>query len=59
MDLFIHLQTGLAIILSFVGVKMLINDLYHVPTAASLGFIVLVLALSIGLSLMQRGRGEE
>jgi len=54
MDLFIHLQTGLAIILSFVGVKMLLSDIYHVPTAASLGFIVVVLALSIGLSLMQR-----
>lgn len=59
MDLFIHLQTGLAIILSFVGIKMLISDIYHVPTAASLGFIVLVLAVSIGLSLMQRRRDTD
>ncbi len=59
MDLFIYLQTGLAVILSFVGIKMLINDIYHVPTAASLGFIVLVLALSIGLSLWQRRRETD
>ncbi|MFH0909167.1 MAG: TerC family protein [bacterium] len=58
MDLFIHLQTGLAIILSFVGVKMLLKDVCHVSTAASLGFIVLVLGVSITVSLMQRRREE-
>jgi tellurite resistance protein TerC len=54
MDLFIHLQTGLAIILTFVGIKMLIVHYVHIPTAASLGFIVLVLATSVIASLLHR-----
>ena len=59
MDLFIHLQTGLAVILTFVGVKMLLAHYVHIPTAASLGFIVLVLTVSIVASLMQRKRVVE
>ena len=48
---FSYLQQGLAIILAFVGVKMLINEWYHIPTWLSLVVIVLVLAASIGFSL--------
>ena len=55
---FIYLQQGLAIILAFVGVKMIIAEWYHIPTWASLGFIGLVLAVSIGLSIL-RSRGDD
>jgi tellurite resistance protein TerC len=48
---FDRLQEGLAIILAFVGVKMLIAHWYHIPTAASLTFIAVVLAVSILMSL--------
>jgi len=48
---FEYLQEGLAVILAFVGVKMLIAEWYHIPTAISLGFIAVVLALAIGVSL--------
>jgi tellurite resistance protein TerC len=48
---FSYLQQGLAIILAFVGVKMLIHEWYHIPTWLSLTVIVLVLAASIGFSL--------
>ena len=48
---FVYLQQGLAIILAFVGVKMLIHDWYHIPTWLSLMVIALVLAASIGFSL--------
>ena len=52
MDLFRFLKYGLAVILSFVGVKMLIAEWYHIPIPASLGVIGGVLTLSILLSLL-------
>ncbi len=48
---FVYLKTGLAIILSFVGVKMLTAELLHLPNFVSLGVIVLVLVVSIGTSM--------
>ncbi len=55
---FAYLQEGLAIILAFVGVKMLIAEWYHIPTWLSLTVIALVLAASIGFSL-KATRNEE
>jgi tellurite resistance protein TerC len=49
---FVYLKPALAIILSFIGTKMLLADVYHVPTAASLGVVGLVLLTAIGLSLL-------
>jgi tellurite resistance protein TerC len=53
---FEYLQQGLAIILAFVGVKMLISEWYHVPTGISLAFIALVLLVSGALSLRDHRR---
>jgi hypothetical protein len=39
---FVYLKPALAIILSFIGAKMLLADVYHIPTAASLGVVGLV-----------------
>jgi tellurite resistance protein TerC len=50
-DRFRHLGKGLAFVLVFIGVKMLIADLWHVPTALSLGVIVVSLAVAILASL--------
>ena len=50
---FSYLQQGLAVILAFVGVKMIINEWYHIPTWLSLLVIALVLLTSIGFSLRQ------
>jgi tellurite resistance protein TerC len=50
-DRFRYLHYGLGIILAFVGVKMLTVELYHLPTAASLGVIAVVLTVTIWLSL--------
>jgi tellurite resistance protein TerC len=47
MKLFHLLHYGLAAILSFVGVKMLIEDFFHVPVAASLLVIASILMVSI------------
>jgi tellurite resistance protein TerC len=49
---FVYLRPALAIILSFIGAKMLLADVYHIPTAASLGVVGLVLLAAIGLSLL-------
>jgi tellurite resistance protein TerC len=48
---FAYLQQGLAIILAFVGVKMIISRWYHIATPVSLLVIVVVLAMSVALSL--------
>jgi tellurite resistance protein TerC len=48
---FVYLKPALAIILSFIGAKMLLADVFHIPTAASLCVIGLVLLAAIGLSL--------
>ena len=57
-DLFIYLKYGVAVILAYVGVKMLIADIYSIPTAISLGVIILCLILSIVISLMKKKRVE-
>ena len=52
MGLFTRLKTGLAVILGFVGVKMMIVDYVKIPIGVSLGVIGGILALSIGASLL-------
>jgi len=60
MQAFRYLQAGLAIILTFVGVKMLLPLLahvapgheWHIPIGISLGFIAGVLAVCISASLL-------
>jgi tellurite resistance protein TerC len=52
MKLFHLLHYGLAAILSFVGVKMLIADFFHVPTGISLIVISSILVISIIASMI-------
>jgi tellurite resistance protein TerC len=51
MGMFRYLDDGLALILCFIGVKMLISDFYHIPIGLSLGIVVFILAVSILASL--------
>jgi tellurite resistance protein TerC len=44
---FPYLRYGLAIILIFIGCKMLLVDVYKIPVVLSLGFIVVVITLSV------------
>jgi tellurite resistance protein TerC len=55
-DKFSLLQEGLAVILAFVGVKMIVAEWYHIPTPLSLGVIALVLGVSIWLSIRKDAR---
>jgi tellurite resistance protein TerC len=48
---FRYLNIGLGFILGFVGVKMLITEWYHFPTATSLVVIATALTVSVILSL--------
>ena len=58
MKLFHLLHYGLAAILSFVGIKMLIEDFFHVPVTASLLVIASILAASILSSIIWPDKEE-
>lgn len=60
MDRFHRLKTGLAVVLTFVGVKMCIADWVHIPVQYSLLVIASVLAGSVVASLAWPAeRGED
>ncbi len=52
MKYFHHLHYGLAVILVFVGIKMMLSDIFHVPIGISLAFIALTIVISIWASLV-------
>ena len=54
MKLFIYLKSGVALILAFVAVKMLLLDIIHIPILASLGFIASTLIGAIVFSIIAR-----
>lgn len=58
-DLFVYLKYGVAIILFYVGIKMLISEFYKIPTEISLAVILLFLGGSIVLSLIKRNRFSQ
>src|SRR5207248_11631941 len=51
MKRFVYLRTGLALVLGFVGIKMILADYFPLPRAVSLGIIVLILAVTIAISM--------
>jgi tellurite resistance protein TerC len=57
-DRFHLLSYGLALVLMFVGTKMLIVDFYKIPVFLSLGAVGLILASSVVASLMIPKRAE-
>jgi len=53
-DIFIYLKYGVAIVLFYVGIKMLISDFYTIPTIVSLCIILFMLSASVILSLLKK-----
>ncbi len=51
-----YLKPGLAAILTFVGAKMVLVDVYKVPSLVSLGVIVSILAIAIVASMIYNRR---
>jgi len=52
MRMFYYVHYGLALILVFVGVKMLLSDLYHTPNVIALGMVGAILTLSVVASII-------
>ena len=59
LDRFIYLKLGLALVLMWVGVKMLLLEVIHVPTLISLGVIALILTVAVVASLRATRADEQ
>tara|TARA_B110000305_G_scaffold18819_2_gene17355 strand:- start:4168 stop:5085 length:918 start_codon:yes stop_codon:yes gene_type:complete len=51
-DMFRFLNVGLALILVFIGIKMLVGGYYHISIGVSLGVIAAVLSIAVAASLL-------
>jgi tellurite resistance protein TerC len=58
-DKFHYLKLGLSFVLVFVGIKMVIVDLYKIPVGISLGVIAAILTTSIVASIIRAKRTPE
>ncbi len=58
-DRFVYLKTGLAIVLAFVGAKMIGAKFFHIPNWASLVVIVGVLGITIFASMRATRGGQK
>ena len=56
MNRFIYLRTGLALVLGFVGMKMITAEFLPFPRVVSLGIIILILGLTIWFSMLKTKR---
>ena len=54
-----YLPYGLGIILIFIGFKMLMLDVFHMPIWVSLGFIIVTLSITAWLSIRRSKRHHE
>ncbi|WP_145595368.1 TerC family protein [Yersinia aleksiciae] len=56
---FSMLKYGLSVILVFIGVKMMIIDLFHIPIGISLGVVVGILALTLLINVWVNHRADR
>jgi len=59
MGRFVYLRTGLALVLGFVGVKMITADYIRLPRSVSLGIIALILTVTIAISVLKTRRDPQ
>ena len=59
MNRFIYLRTGLALVLGFVGIKMIAADYLPLPRVVSLGIIAVILGVTIALSILKTKNGAQ
>lgn len=57
--MFSKLPYGLAVVLSFIGVKMLISPWIHIPSPVSLGIVGSILVISVVISVMFPEKKED
>ena len=53
LELFHYLKYGLGMVLSFVGTKMLISEIYDIPIMIALGVVAAILTISIVVSILK------
>lgn len=58
-DRFHLLKYGLALVLVFLGTKMLLVDLYKIPVLLALGVVATILVVSVILSLVTTRPGTS
>jgi len=58
-DKFHYLKLGLSVVLVFVGIKMILVDIYKIPVGVSLGMIATILTTSIVASLIRAQRVQK
>jgi len=56
---FHYLKLGLSVVLTFVGVKMVLIDIFKIPTGVSLGVIASILAIAVIASLYRARRSTQ
>ncbi|MEZ2697147.1 hypothetical protein ACBQ19_19895, partial [Hafnia alvei] len=56
---FSMLKYGLSVILVFIGFKMLIMDLYHIPIAVSLSVVAGILVLTLVINVFVNRRNDR
>ncbi len=59
MDLFYYLRHGLSVVLVFVGAKMLVDMIYHMPIGIALAVVAGVLCISIIASVRRAKKGKS
>jgi tellurite resistance protein TerC len=59
MELFHHLHYGLSVVLVFVGIKMLLTDLYKIPVSIALSVVAGILLVSVMASIFDKKKNEE
>jgi tellurite resistance protein TerC len=57
-DRFSLLKYGLAMVLMFIGVKMMLIDVYKIPVGFSLAVVAVILGASIAMSLRRAPRAK-
>ncbi|MGA8881374.1 MAG: hypothetical protein WB476_10910, partial [Azonexus sp.] len=58
-DRFSLLKYGLAIVLMFIGVKMLLIDIYKIPVGFSLAVVAVIIGASVWASLRKEARAHR
>ena len=59
MTQFRYLKISIVVVLMYVGIKMLISQIYHVPTLISLAIILIILGAGIILSLRKADLSQD
>ena len=59
MHRFVYLKCGVSIVLAFVGTKMLLRDVFEIPTLLSLGIVIGVLGTTMVISMIATRRANS